>query len=113
MDRQKKENFFMRTLDFWLGIGAPTKIGWYLCLKGGLARGAQIPRYIRPRSPWRYGPIREGIHCRAKRLRRRNPKTGERRSLRSIAAELAKLGYVNVNGRPFAAESIQAMIRQR
>ena len=28
----------------------------------------------------------------AKRLRRRNPKTGERRSLRSIAVELAKLG---------------------
>jgi hypothetical protein len=46
-----------------------------------------------------------------KRLRRRNPKTGERRSLRSIAAELAQLGYVNVNGRPFAAESIQAMVQ--
>src|SRR5262245_29389423 len=48
-----------------------------------------------------------------KNLRRRNPKTGERKSLRSIAAQLAQLGYVNVNGRPFAAESIQAMIRQR
>jgi hypothetical protein len=46
----------------------------------------------------------------AKRLRRRNPKTGERKSLRSIAAQL---GYVNVNGHPFAAESIQAMIRRR
>ena len=43
----------------------------------------------------------------------RNPKTGERKSLRSIAAELANLGHVNVNGRPFAAQSIQAMIRQR
>jgi DNA invertase Pin-like site-specific DNA recombinase len=48
-----------------------------------------------------------------KRLRRRNPKTGERKSLRSIAAELANLGHVNVNGRPFAAQSIQAMILQR
>jgi hypothetical protein len=48
-----------------------------------------------------------------KRLRRRNPKTGERKSLRSIAAELAKLGHLNVNGRPFAAKTIQAMIRQR
>jgi DNA invertase Pin-like site-specific DNA recombinase len=47
----------------------------------------------------------------AKRLRRRNPKTGERKSLRAIAAELARLGHVNVNGRPFAAESIQAMVR--
>src|SRR4026209_1653714 len=49
----------------------------------------------------------------AKRLRRRNPKTGERKSLRSIAAQLAQLGYVNVNGHPSAAESIQAMIRRR
>jgi hypothetical protein len=49
----------------------------------------------------------------AKRLRRRNPNTGERKSLRFIAAELAQLGHVNVNGRPFAAQSIQAMLRQR
>jgi hypothetical protein len=49
----------------------------------------------------------------AKMLNRRNPKTGERKSLRPIAAELAKLGHVNVNARPFAAESIQAMIPQR
>jgi hypothetical protein len=48
----------------------------------------------------------------AKRLRRRNPKTGERKSLRSIAAELANLGHVNVNGRPFAAESIKAMVQR-
>jgi DNA invertase Pin-like site-specific DNA recombinase len=48
----------------------------------------------------------------AKRLHRRNPKTGERRSLRAIAAELATLGYVNIHGRPFAAESIKAIIRQ-
>jgi len=46
-----------------------------------------------------------------KRLRRRNPKTGERRSLRSIAAELASLGHMNIHGRPFAAESIKAMIQ--
>jgi hypothetical protein len=47
----------------------------------------------------------------AKRLRRRNPKTGERRSLRSIAAELAAMGYLNIYGRPFAAESIKAMVQ--
>jgi len=45
-----------------------------------------------------------------KKLRRRNPKTGQRLSLRAIAAELAQLGHVNVNGRPFAAQSIQAMV---
>jgi hypothetical protein len=49
----------------------------------------------------------------ARRLRRRNPKTGERKSLRSIAAELARLGHVNVNGRPYAAQSIQAMLQQQ
>ena len=38
---------------------------------------------------------------------------GKRKSLRAIAHGLAQLGHVNVNGRPFAAESIQAMIRQR
>ena len=42
---------------------------------------------------------------------RRNRKTGERKSLRSIAAELARLGYVNVHDRPFAAELIKAMVR--
>jgi hypothetical protein len=46
-----------------------------------------------------------------KRLRRRNPKTVQRKSLRSIAAQLAQLGYVNIHGRPFAAESIQSMIQ--
>ena len=46
----------------------------------------------------------------AKKLHRRNPKTGVQRSLRSIATELARLGHVNVNGRPFAAESIKAMV---
>jgi hypothetical protein len=47
----------------------------------------------------------------AKRLRRRNPKTGERKSLRQISIQLARLGHLNIHGRPFAAESIQAMLR--
>jgi DNA invertase Pin-like site-specific DNA recombinase len=54
---------------------------------------------------------RDELVALVKRLRRRNPKTGERKSLRAIAADLANLGHVNVNGRPFAAESIQAMVR--
>jgi hypothetical protein len=45
-----------------------------------------------------------------KRLRRQ-PKKGRRKSLRAIAHELAGLGYLNANGRPFAAESIQAMVQ--
>jgi hypothetical protein len=59
------------------------------------------------------GEMNPEVVALAKRLRRRNPKTGERKSLRAVAAMLAELGHVNVNGRPFAAESIQAMIRQR
>jgi hypothetical protein len=47
-----------------------------------------------------------------KRLRRRHPKTGERRSFRAIAAELAARGHFNIHGRPFAAESIKAMVQR-
>jgi hypothetical protein len=44
----------------------------------------------------------------AKRLRRRNPKTGER-TLRSIAAELARQGHLNVNGRPLQPSSARVL----
>jgi DNA invertase Pin-like site-specific DNA recombinase len=44
----------------------------------------------------------------AKKLHRRNPKTGQGLSLRSIAAELEQRGYVNMRGQRFAAASIQA-----
>ena len=65
----------------------------------------------------------------AKRLHRANPKTGERMSLRKIAAELAAAGHVNVSqyrnrgngsghadreageGRPFNPATIRAMIQ--
>jgi DNA invertase Pin-like site-specific DNA recombinase len=44
----------------------------------------------------------------ARRLRRKNPKTGERRSLRDIAAELAAAGHVNPHtARPYSAEAIR------
>src|SRR4051812_12039606 len=45
----------------------------------------------------------------AKRLRRRSPK-GHQRSLRDVAAELAKLGFVNERGVEFSASSMQSMI---
>jgi len=48
----------------------------------------------------------------AKRLRRRNPKTGQRLSFRAIAAKLEREDLINIHGRQFAAESIKAMIRQ-
>jgi hypothetical protein len=37
-------------------------------------------------------------------------RTGERRSLRQIAAKLAEMGHVNDAGNPFAAASIKAMV---
>ena len=45
----------------------------------------------------------------AKRLRRRSPK-GHQRSLREIAAELAKLGFVNERGVMFSAASVASML---
>ena len=49
----------------------------------------------------------------ARRLARRNPKTGEKRSLRAIARELAALGYHRANGEPFFAASVQSMLIPR
>src|SRR5262245_54158674 len=45
----------------------------------------------------------------ARRLRRRSPK-GHQRSLRDVASELAKLGYVNERGVPFSPSSVQSML---
>lgn len=46
----------------------------------------------------------------ARRLARRSPKTGKRRSLRTISAELASLGHLGVSGGPYAASSIRHML---
>ena len=48
----------------------------------------------------------------AKRLARRNPRTGKRRSLRTIAGELAALGYTRPAGQPFNAQTIKNMVAQ-
>jgi DNA invertase Pin-like site-specific DNA recombinase len=45
----------------------------------------------------------------AKRLRRRSPK-GHKRSLREIAAELAKLGFLNERGVTFSPASVASML---
>jgi DNA invertase Pin-like site-specific DNA recombinase len=46
----------------------------------------------------------------AKRLRRKSPATGKRRSLREISSALAEAGHLNANGKPFGAESIKSMV---
>jgi len=46
----------------------------------------------------------------AKKLRRANPKTGSRLSLRRVSAVLAEAGHLNERGRPFAAYGVKAMV---
>jgi len=47
-----------------------------------------------------------------KRLRRRSPKTGKRRSLTDISQRLAAAGYFNERGRPFNHKSVRSMLMQ-
>jgi len=49
----------------------------------------------------------------AKRLRRKNPRTGKRRSLRKVAEELAEIRYCAPSGNPYGPESIRQMIERR
>ena len=46
----------------------------------------------------------------AKRLRRKNPHTGERRSYRQIAAMLAEKGFTRSDGSPYGAQSVKNMV---
>lgn len=46
----------------------------------------------------------------AKKLYRRNPATGKRRSLREIADALAKAGHVNGKGNPYHAANVARMV---
>jgi DNA invertase Pin-like site-specific DNA recombinase len=55
-------------------------------------------------------PVPDNVIAEARRLARKSPKTGSRRSLREIAAELASLGHVGVSGKPYGAESVKRMI---
>ncbi len=54
--------------------------------------------------------LRPDVVSLAKRLHRASPKTGKRRSLREIAAELARAGHINERGKPYAAQSIKMML---
>ena len=54
---------------------------------------------------------RPEVVAEARRLRRANPTTGERRSLQS--RELAAKGYFNERGQPFNPKSVRAMIERK
>jgi DNA invertase Pin-like site-specific DNA recombinase len=57
-----------------------------------------------------YADTRPELVKEAKRLARKSPKTGKRRSLREIAAELAGAEYVTIAGRPFSASQVRRLI---
>jgi DNA invertase Pin-like site-specific DNA recombinase len=59
-----------------------------------------------------HAELRPDVVTEAKRLHRASPKTGERRSLRKIAAALASLGHLNERGAPYSAKSVRAMLTQ-
>jgi DNA invertase Pin-like site-specific DNA recombinase len=50
------------------------------------------------------------IVAEARRLRRANPRTGDRLSYRQISARLAEQGLMNERGSPFNPKSIKAMV---
>lgn len=54
--------------------------------------------------------LRPEVVREARRLYRASPKTGKRRSLREVSAELATLGFLNERGQPYAAQSVKTML---
>ena len=57
-----------------------------------------------------YAETHPGLVREARRLFRRNPRTGARRSLRQISAELAALGHLNPEGRPFHPDAVRRIL---
>jgi len=57
-------------------------------------------------------PVPDVVVREAKRLRRKNPRTGRRRSLRRVAGDLAEMGYFAPSGKPYGPESVKRMIER-
>lgn len=57
-------------------------------------------------------PVSDEAFATAKRLYRRSPKTGQRRSLRQIALEMAELGHTTPNGKEYNANSVRQMLQR-
>jgi len=72
-------------------------------------RKKRIERALATKDVAAVDKLREAVAM-AKRLRRASPKTGERRTLRKISAELEKAGYLNERGRPYNPNSIKLML---
>ncbi|MCI0752752.1 recombinase family protein [Teichococcus vastitatis] len=81
-------------------------------LKGARDRAsaANGGKRIEGRKGYADKPKGQEIIKEAKRLHRKNPKTGKVRTLRDIAAELAKLGHVNGAGKEFSAMQVRRLL---
>jgi DNA invertase Pin-like site-specific DNA recombinase len=55
-------------------------------------------------------PVPDGTVKEAKRLARKSPRTGKRRSLRAIAVELSVLGHFGPSGTPYGPQSVKQML---
>lgn len=55
-------------------------------------------------------PVPAEVVALARRLNRKNPRTGERPSLRAIANRLAEAGFTAPSGAPYGAESVKRML---
>jgi DNA invertase Pin-like site-specific DNA recombinase len=78
-------------------------------LKGARDRkSAELGRRVEGRKG--YAETHPELVREAKRLARKSPKTGERRSLREIAAALAKLGYRTAAGGTFSATQVKRLL---
>jgi DNA invertase Pin-like site-specific DNA recombinase len=71
-------------------------------------RSAELGRRIEGRKG--YAETKPELVREAKRLARRSPKTGERRSLREIADELARLGYRTAKSETFSASQVKRVL---
>ncbi|MET4789562.1 DNA invertase Pin-like site-specific DNA recombinase [Bradyrhizobium japonicum] len=76
-------------------------------LKTARQRKREIVGKVEGRKSW--AEINPDMVAAAKRLRRRSPK-GYQRSLRDVAEELAKLGFINERGKIFSPSSVQSML---
>lgn len=55
-------------------------------------------------------PVPELVVKEARRLYRKNPRTGKRRSLRQVASLLAEMGYLSPSAKPYGAQSVKRMV---
>ena len=64
------------------------------------------------RKPFGFYPGEAATLREMRRLRRRSPKTGRRRSCAEVAKELNRLGLPTRSGRPWGASSVWAILRR-